>query len=83
MKYQIVDFKGKQIYQDDFEGSIESFIKVAEKLGYPCVGFKEQTGYLREYLIGQPVLQGLLGPMGNGPDCIRYESQKAYNLFSD
>ena len=35
------------------------------------------------YMQGQPIIEGLLGPFGNGPDCIRYEDAETYEAMSN
>ena len=36
----------------------------------------------REELDNQPKFEGFYGPMWNGEGCLRYETQKAYDLYS-
>lgn len=73
--YQVVTEKGTQYYQTVQE--------LAE--AYPITGYR-YNDHARSELQGQPILEGLLGPMYNGLQSgvpvIRYETQRVYDILS-
>lgn len=59
----------------------------AELSGYTFRGWSPQRAGRRPELAGQPLFEGLLGPMYDGLDAdgepvIRYETQDAYDILS-
>lgn len=81
MKYQIVAQNNGVWLKIEVNGNDKDLIIALESLGYqyngPC-----NRKQLRDELQGQPMFNGLLGPMYDGPDCIRYENQAANNFLS-
>jgi len=58
----------------------KAFYASAKRAGYKRTGFAHSTKYAE--IDGQPIFDGLLGPMYGGPGVVRYETQKAYNILS-
>jgi hypothetical protein len=83
MRYQIVvlDQNGWGGFDLDIPNVAECIQAMAAQ-GYRCRRLEDRD-YLRSELIGQPVFEGLFGPMYNGEGCIRYENQAAYDAMSN
>lgn len=83
MKYQIVIKDANGWGGFDFQDlDVPAFIDCMVIKGYQFNKL-EDSKYLRNELIGQPIFAGLLGPMYNGEGCVRYENQAAYNAMSN
>lgn len=53
-----------------------------EALGYRLTGVSETSRVVREELHGKPTFEGLCGPMWQDAETLRYETWKAYDLYS-
>jgi hypothetical protein len=53
-----------------------------EALGYPLTGVSGTSRVVRQELQGQPTFEGLCGPMWQNAETLRYETWKAYELYS-
>jgi len=58
-------------------------VKAMERAGWKATGKVAEGRMLRDCLRGQPMFEGLAGPMYDGSDeAIRYESWETYDLLS-
>lgn len=75
MKYILVDGQGNP------EFTQEDVVAGMEALGYSKTGENRNQCHRKE-LQGQPMFNGLLGPMFDGPDRIRYETPEMNDALS-
>jgi hypothetical protein len=74
---QVVD--GRLIATEFSENNVYSAMEVR---GFTYKAVNINKGH-REELQNQPIFEGVIGPMYDGPGCIRYETRETYEILSN
>jgi hypothetical protein len=63
-----------------YSGKMNEIIEIVKKnLNLKCNGYENVRFAAGDF----PIFKGLIGPMGNGPNSIRYENEEAYYFCSN